>query len=595
MSYKRGEQEAGVTGKRERVTPEGERTEDAGRTKDGMGGQNRPMRSGRARRRRLQWRMRIVAATVSLLIAALGYRVYSIQVTDGPIYEAMARSQQRIALSGVDSRGTICDRSGQPLTGARLEYVYILPRARLDERGEALVNRLVRFGGRERRTTNETYRIFTAEHYSKDVSERLRKEYGAYILMLPQRYERDQTAVYLLGYVRDSDGVGVAGLERAFDDWLSRRDKAVYGVADAANLILPGFEIQNSDRRNVRLITTLDRTLQQKTERIARNVTEGRCCIIVTEVASGDILACATAPGFDPLQVEELLESQNRELLDIALQGQYPPGSVFKLVVAAAALESGICTPEQEFVCTGVRQIGDVSIRCTSQQGHGTLTMEEAFSSSCNCAFIQMGQLVGADRILEMARALGLGSQVLEGLDMDQAGNLTTAEEAAGAGILNLAIGQGTLLVTPLQAARMTQTIANGGLFTGLYLADRLEDDGQTKTILRTESRRVMREDVADAILAMMRRTTVSGTACSLVNWDCGGKTGSAEGVLNGERTVHAWFCGVVPSAEPRFSVTVFVEGGGFGGTTAAPVFEAVLETLELETAESDAAESDSE
>lgn len=532
-------------------------------------------------RHQLRRRMRIVIAAVSILMMGLAFRVYSIQMVEGDEYKAMAQSQQKVALSGVDDRGTIYDRNGQALTGARAEYVYILPKGRLDENAEGLIEQLKALGGRERRTSNEKYRIVTSERCEKEISKELRQNYGAYVLQVPQRYEADQTAAYLLGYVRSADGVGMTGLERAFDDWLSQRDKVVYGVADAANLILPGYGVQNSKERTCCLFTTLDRSLQKKVEQVVNRVEEGRCCAIITEVESGDILACATAPGYDPLQVEELLASENQELLDIALQGQYPPGSVFKIVVAAAALESGACTPNQEFICTGAQKIGDVTIACTAKQGHGTLTMEEAFAQSCNCAFIQMGQQTGAAAILDMAEKLGLGSSVLKGLEMDRTGNLMSESEAVGAGIGNLSIGQGTLLVTPLQVAQLTQTVANGGVFTGLYLADAQKDDDGLQKLPRDAAQSVVRKETADALLSMMRRTVAAGTASRLKDWDCGGKTGSAEGVFHGQETVHAWFTGVVPAENPRFSVTVFVENGGSGGKAAVPVFEEIMEQLE--------------
>lgn len=517
-------------------------------------------------------RILCIAVVVTLILSALAVRVYSIQVIQGPVYEVMARSQQRIALSGVDGRGEICDRHGEPLTGAKLECVYILRRDRMTGAVEGLLNEVE---ARERRTSNSKYRIFTTDTYRKEVSEKLRREHGAYILQIPQRYEEDQTAVYLLGYVRSADQVGMTGLEAAYDEYLSQRDKVIYGVADAANRILPGYGVQNTEEREVRLITTLDKKLQEKVEDIVDRVDEGRTCAIITDVKTGDILVSATSPGFDPLLVEELLQSENEELLDIALKGMYPPGSVFKVVVALAALEEGLVSQETTFTCDGAEEFGEedeVTVSCTAKEGHGTLSLEEAFAHSCNCAFIQMGRAVGAEKILDMAQRLGFGREVLKGLDMEHPGNLPEKEETVGAGIANLSIGQGTLLVTPIQVAQMTQIVASGGLDTGLWLTE-LEP--------RQESRRVISEPVAAEMLNMMRAVTEYGTAKRIKDWDCGGKTGSAEGFLDGTPAVHAWFTGVVPANDPQFTVTVFVEGGGSGSKAAVPVFEQILNVLE--------------
>lgn len=530
-------------------------------------------------------RILCIIVVISVLLTGLAVRVYSIQMIQGPVYEAMARSQQRIALSGVDSRGEICDRNGKPLTGARLEYVYILQKNRVEIRtgtkqtalcGE--VSRLLeRIGARERRTSNQKYRIFTTEKYQKDVAEQLRTKYGTYILQIPQRYAQDQPAVYLLGYVRAADNVGMTGLEAAYDEYLSQRDKVIYGIADAQNRILPGYGVQNTEEREVRLVTTLDKKLQERVEEIVDRVEEGRACAIITEVKTGDLLACGTSPGFDPMMVEELLQSEKQELLDIALQGMYPPGSVFKIIVTAAALEEGIISPETMFLCDGAEEFGEqgeVTVGCTAKEGHGELTLQEAFADSCNCAFIQLGKAVGAENILDMAERFGFGRKVFNDLNMENPGNLPSEEETVGAGIANLSIGQGTILVTPVQVAQMIQTIAAGGMDTGLWLTELQE---------RHEPQRIISEATAAAILDMMRGTVESGTARTLSDWDCGGKTGSAEGYLNGTPAVHAWFTGVVPASDPQFTITVFVEGGGSGSKAAVPVFEEILEVLELE------------
>jgi len=532
---------------------------------------------------RMKRRMVCIVVVISVLLTGLAVRVYSIQILQGPVYKAMARSQQRIALSGVDSRGEICDRSGEPLTGARLEYVYILQRDRVELRTGAKpavlrseVSRLLeQIDARERRTSNEKYRIFTAEKYEKDIAEKLRMEHGAYLLQIPQRYQEDQPAVYLLGYVRSADNVGMTGLEAAYDEYLSQRDKVIYGVADASNRIINGYGIQNTQEREVQLVTTLDKRLQERVEDIVNRVEEGRACAIVTDVATGDILTCATSPGFDPMMVEELLQSEHQELLDIALQGMYPPGSVFKIIVAAAALEDHVISPETVFLCDGAEEFGaqgEVVVSCTAKEGHGELTMKEAFAHSCNCAFIQMGQAVGAEKILDMAQRLGFGREVLRDLNMENPGNLPSEEEVVGAGIANLSIGQGSLLVTPLQVAQMTQILAAGGMDTGLWLTELQE---------RREPQRILSEATAADILDMMRGTVEFGTAKRLCDWDCGGKTGSAEGFLDGAPAVHAWFTGVVPTSDPQFTVTVFVEGGGLGSRSAVPVFEDILEVLE--------------
>lgn len=524
-------------------------------------------------------RRRMIALTLFVFaaMAALSYRLYVIQIQRGEEYAAMAWSQQRIPISGADGRAAICDRRGVAFTGESEEYLYILRRERLDDSAQRYIAALK---GRERKTSNEKYRIIAADAWHPEASAALKEEYGAYILKLPQRYQENQAAIYLLGYIRSADGRGMAGLEKAFDEWLSLGQRQLYAVGDAKNSILTGYSLKSAAGQGRRLITTLDKRLQMQIEDIVNRVTAGRCCAVVTEAATGDILACASAPGFDPARVEELLDSPGQELVNIAMQGQYPPGSVFKIAVAAAALESGACTEESRFFCTGSQTINGVTIGCSAKEGHGMLTMEQAFAKSCNCAFIQMGQEAGAQAVLDMAERLGFGSNVLSGLSMDKEGNLTVAAEAVGAGIGNLSIGQGTLLATPLQVAQMTQIVANDGMATGLYLVSEKEEGAATEVLPRQVPRRVMSFHTAQALRSMMRATVMQGTARSLAQLDCGGKTGSAEAVADGKETVHAWFTGVVPADMPRYTITVFVENGGSGGAAAVPVFGDIVQCL---------------
>ena len=238
-------------------------------------------------------RLVVVFIGILILMAALAFRLYQIQVIEGPIYAAMARTQQRIALSGVDSRGEICDRNGEPLTGSEWQYVYLIRKDRMDPEAERLIEEC---GGRERMTSNEKYRIFSSDRYEKKVSEKLRSQYGAYIIEMPRRYEEDQVAKHLIGTIDDVTGKGLSGLELAYDDWLTQRDTVLYGVADAANRILPGYEIQNKEERVCRLITTVDKTLQKHMEDM---VSESKYDIVIADVDSGEVLAILGKTAID--------------------------------------------------------------------------------------------------------------------------------------------------------------------------------------------------------------------------------------------------------------------------------------------------------
>ncbi|MBO5666691.1 MAG: hypothetical protein J6S45_04525 [Firmicutes bacterium] len=281
-------------------------------------------------------RLLVIFVGIVILMMALALRLYQIQVRDGAMYETMARSQQKVMVSGVDRRGEICDRHGEALTGSTWEYVYLLRKDRMDDGAMSLLQQI---HGQERFTSNEKYRIFSTGTYVKEASEELRKRYGAYIIEMPQRYQENQVAKYLIGSIDEVTGQGTAGLELAFDDWLSQRDTVIYGIADAANRILPGYGIQNKEERMCRLITTIDKPLQERLEAVV----ERKDTVVITDVKSGDILALTGERTIDedlqlntiPLQIARWTSTLAKDGMDTGLhvalsleddEGSYPLG-----------------------------------------------------------------------------------------------------------------------------------------------------------------------------------------------------------------------------------------------------------------------------
>jgi peptidoglycan glycosyltransferase/penicillin-binding protein 2 len=290
----------------------------------------------------------------------------------------------------------------------------------------------------------------------------------------------------------------------------------------------------------------------------------------------------AAAPSYDPARVEEYLDSSNEELLNKATQSLYPPGSIFKIIVAAAALESGAATEESTFYCNGYEEIGGVRINCSSEEGHGEISLRDAFAKSCNSAFIQIGTQLGGEAIREMAASFGVGRQVFQGEIEEKSGLLPEPRDVQGAGIGNLSIGQGKLLITPAQAARITAIIASGGLDRGLTLVKGTMEGGKTKYLRKPPERRVVSRKTADGIKALMIDAVDYGTANNLniPGTVVAGKTGSAEAAYRGEMVVHGWFTGFFPAEAPRYVVTVFVEQGGSGRSSAVPLFRQMAEYL---------------
>jgi penicillin-binding protein A len=273
---------------------------------------------------------------------------------------------------------------------------------------------------------------------------------------------------------------------------------------------------------------------------------------------------------------EALNQDETRPLLNRAIQGSYPPGSAFKPLVAAAALEEGLARPDSSFDDEGVYVAEGYRVRNYGGGVYGRHDLTEAMAQSVNTTFAKLGVELGAGRLTDYADEAGFGREPPFSLD---AAPGAFPESMDRAHVAQVAFGQGQLLATPLQMALLAAGVANGGNIMEPYLVQEVRDYRQTvidttrsQTWLRPFSSRTAAQ-VRDLMLQVVDRGT--GTRAQLSGVQVAGKTGTAE-VDRGEP--HAWFIGFAPAAEARVAVAVVVENGGTGGSTAAPIARAVLE-----------------
>ncbi|MGN0703099.1 MAG: peptidoglycan D,D-transpeptidase FtsI family protein [Lentihominibacter sp.] len=521
-----------------------------------------------------------ILVMASVILLALVFRLAYIQVYGSDDLSAATRAQSMIALKGSNTRGMIYDRNGQPLVADSKKYIYIIKEDEFDVHAEKLLRKL---SAEEVGSDNEGYRVYSSEHYNRSCGKSLIENNNAYILQASARYSDDQLAKHLIGYVNKEDNSGAAGLELMCDDQLSALNRRVYAVADVAGNILQGRGLViASDENDDSIITkgirtTIDKEIQSAVENIIE-AESSPCAAVVMDVKTGGILAMACTPEYDQENIQQYLNDGGDELINKVTQGEYPPGSVFKIVTAAAALENGVDI-SRKYECSGSVKLGDIEIGCETggEEGHGTIGLEEAFALSCNSFFVQLGMETGADNIISTAEKLGLGQKILKGFPQESSGHLMDAEQRYGTAIGNLSIGQGQTLTTPLQIAVMTNCIASGGINRDAHL---LMSDEE-------ENRQVISENTAEAIGGMMKAASLYGTASSLdLKTDTGDvkaavKTGSAEYGISGENSSHGWITGYTPCDEPEFTITVFVENGGSGSLSAGPLFEKIIKYLE--------------
>jgi penicillin-binding protein 2 len=335
---------------------------------------------------------------------------------------------------------------------------------------------------------------------------------------------------------------------------------------------------------------TLDLALQQEAERSLRDQVGA---VVALDPRDGAILAMASAPSFDPnrfarrLQPADwraLLDSPNHPLQNRAFQNTYAPGSIFKPIVALAALEAGVVSPSDTVFCAGAARIYNHSFRCWKRGGHGRVNLHAALRESCDVYFYHLAPRLGIEAIAAQARSFGLGTPTgirllgeKSGLVPDPRWSLAARRHPWYPGeTVSVAIGQGPLLTTPLQMATVTAALANGGsLVTPHFVAA----EAAPPRPVAVDSRAL--ELVRNAMVAVVNENGTGGAA-RLRGVAVAGKTGTVQVV--GQRTPtdgavvpwelrdHAWFVSFAPADSPRLVVVVFVEHGGKGSAAAAPI-----------------------
>jgi penicillin-binding protein 2 len=431
----------------------------------------------------------------------------------------------------------------------------------------------------------------------------------------PQRiYKGGTRAAHILGYLQEltaeeirthperqtlpGELVGKSGIERVYDDVLRGVDGKAYEVVDSLGRMVEEKARQHPEQgHDVKL--TIDSALQAEAERSL----EGREGVIVAlDPRTGEVLALASSPTYDPNRFitrftpkewTDLITDASSPLENRAIRGLYAPGSIFKLVMGVAGLTFGFVTPETTVYCSGSTQIYGAVRHCWYEPGHGAMDLANAIKNSCNIYFYSLGRRMDIDQIAEVAGRLGLGGKTgidligeKEGLVPNRDWKRTALKEAWFPGeTISVSIGQGQLMVTPLQIAVMTARIARRGAAVRPHLVS-------NGSPARAGGENAAADDFFKAstfenvIAGMWKSANEGGTGAGarVEGLDVCGKTGSTQTMSreSAERLAlagkvvktHSWFSGFAPRDNARIVVTVLVEFGGGGGATAAPVAE---------------------
>jgi len=376
---------------------------------------------------------------------------------------------------------------------------------------------------------------------------------------------------HAVGYA--SPRYGTFGLEDAFDRVLS-------APREAANPIAAAVEIATGRQPAARgsdIITTLDVDVQRAL--VAGLEPYARAAGVVLDPRTGAVLALASVPSFDPNALDgdfpALAANTQSPLLDRAISGLYPPGSTFKIVTAADALDAGVVTPDAMFTDTGGLRVGNFVVHDDEDEQTGRQTLVGAFARSSNVDFAQVALDLGAERWFTYAARWGLGDSL--DFDLPAARDRVPSRAEVSPSILaQLGFGQASLLVTPLRMALVAATIANAGNVPRPFLVRAIAlPNASVTTRPETLAQPISAQTAAqvrDMMIAVVARGT--GTAAALANVTVAGKTGTA---TNPHGKSHAWFVAFAPATAPRVALAVVLENVGYGGTFAAPIAKRVL------------------
>ncbi len=584
--------------------------------------------------RELQRRLTLFRVGLLLVVGVLAFRLWQLQIHEGPHYQGLSENNTSRTVILEPARGLIYDRNGSLVANNVSSFSLYVTVEDVKDRG-ALVRKLVDLIGLDETQIRKKMSERAGKLVPRKLKEGLTLREAALVeshrLDLPgvriqgesqRNYPVGVTASHLLGYVGEVSAdqleqkafadlhlgsiVGQYGVEQTYDRFLRGQAGQKVIEADALGHEKRTLSIEKPTAGDD-LYLTIDLRLQQLAERL---LGEESGAIVALDPTNGELLALASRPAFDPnvlsreltpKQWEAIVQNEAHPLTNRATQGQYPPGSTFKIVMAAAALDTGTVKTSTEVRCTGGFWFGRRMYRDWKAGGHGSMNLHKALVDSCDVFFYNVGERMGIDTIASFASKFGLGRPTGIDLASERSGIVPSSawkEKVRGepwypGETISASIGQGYTTVTPLQMAHLIATVANGGtvyrprLVKGLMerATGRLQEVpvvpyGQLS--VKGKTLEIIQEALADVVTdgtAKRARSTLVSIA---------GKTGTAQTAAlrpdQKEEEVpkklrdHAWFVSYAPVEDPRIAVAVLVENMGHGGSAAAPLAKHMIE-----------------
>ncbi|MBC8535184.1 penicillin-binding transpeptidase domain-containing protein [Feifania hominis] len=573
----------------------------------------------------------IVVCFAVLGLIPIVAKLFHIQIIQNEFYQKKAIDQQTRDTEISPKRGTIYDRNMKKLAvSASVETVLLNPKAvKDDEQANLIADGMAEILGVDR---EKVYKQTQANNYYEIIKKKVEKETADQVRTFlsenkikcitlaedsKRYYPYGNFASHILGFT-DTDGRGLEGVEAYYNDILEGTPGRVITAKNAKNTDMPFKYEKYIDAQNgANLVLTIDEVMQHFLEKhlataVADYKVQNKACGIIMDIHSGEILAMATMPDYDPNNPREITDEALKAELE-ALEGEeytkrqseiwqgiwrnkaisdnYEPGSAFKLITSAMALEEGTQSEQDTFYCPGYHKVGGRTIRCWKRAGHGAETFEKGLQNSCNPVFMLVGEKLGAETFQKYIKAFGLREKT--GIDLygEESGVWFRDSDF---GIVSLAVasfGQ-TFKITPIQMVTAVAAIGNGGNLVVPHVAKEIvDDDGNVLDTFPTEVRRqVISEETSQRVISMAEKVVSIGTGknARVTGYQIAGKTATSEKIdqKNEEGIVDkriASFVAIAPADDPQIVVFVMLDEPDMptnmqgGGAIAAPTVSKIL------------------
>lgn len=573
----------------------------------------------------MEKKINIAMYCIALFFLVLVFRLWDLQLLKGGEYRKIDEHNRLRVLDIPAPRGIIYDRNGRALVKNVPSFDVSVIKEYLPEDNETLsaLSELVGLKtdiikSRLKKATNVPFKPVTLR---QDVSFDLVARVEANKIDFPglqidvvsgREYIYGYSASHVLGYLgrisqrqldtpeyRDvpkESFVGRFGVEKIYDRTLmGSSGKKIIEVNATGNIVKVARIQRPVKGRDITL--TIDIDLQVEAERSLENSAGS---VVALKADTGEVLALASAPSFDPnvfvrgighKDWNRLINDPRKPLLNRAIQSRYPPGSTFKIISALAALEEGVVNIHTKHHCSGSIYLGR-EFKCWKSGGHGDVDLFDAIVQSCDVYFYEIAKNLDIDVLAKYAGFFGIGKETGIGLDGEVSGINPTSqwkmkvknERWFTGETLNTIIGQGYLAATPIQMARLTAAAVNGGKLYRPYLVkdNERETEPEGVIMINPENSRF----VINALQGVVEAKHGTGSPARSKMVSIGGKTGTAqvvggdpvEGDVKYKHRDHAWFVSFAPVENPEIAVAVFVEHGGHGGSAAAPIAKRIIE-----------------